>query len=373
MECTRAAVVDYRALCEPPDFSGDAVAEQTRFPIAIEARVLQHLLPREGVSPAWASDFGRILSDSEAIPVTTVDAVLVPDDTLTEDLRVSLEELDGIAQRWGTVVAHLITAVPKKTLSSIVHQYLAAEDEQVLRFGQQVEKVLALPEDAGSLERCLAVIDHLGAWVDRPAMCDIADVAYRLRMRIDEDRALLRQETERQIAEAPAKALDEFRAQTAVGFCLPEQRMAFRGDTLFVFDGEYPAAEMYVLISEYMAELEKRFTAAAIDRDLFRQAAEAEQPASIPDRVRSIVWRRDNGKCAMCGGTTDLEFDHIIPKSQGGASTVANVQVLCVRCNERKGAQVAWLPFPRAHRTSEDTLDLFRTPLPPRMERDSTC
>ena len=373
MECTRAAVVDYLASCEPPDFSGEAAAELIRLPVAIEARVLRRLLPREGASPTWASEFGRSLSNSEAIPVTTVDTVLVPDDTVTEDLRMSLEEFDGIFQRWGTVVAHLITAVPRSTLSSIVRQFLAPEDEQVLRLGQQMEKLLALPEDADGLERCLAVIDHLGAWVDRPAMCDIADVAYRLRVRIDEDRALLRQEIERQLAEAPARALDEFRAQTAVGFCLPERRLAFRGDTLFVFDGEYPAAEMRMLISEYMTDLEKRFTAAAIDRDLLRQAAEAEQPASIPDRVRSIVWRRDNGRCAMCGGTTDLEFDHIIPKSQGGASTVANVQVLCVRCNERKGAQVSWLPFPRVHRTSEDTLDLFRTPLPPRLERDSTC
>jgi hypothetical protein len=33
----------------------------------------------------------------------------------------------------------------------------------------------------------------------------------------------------------------------------------------------------------------------------------------IPTVVKRIVWERDNGKCAVCGSTQDLHFDHILP------------------------------------------------------------
>lgn len=56
----------------------------------------------------------------------------------------------------------------------------------------------------------------------------------------------------------------------------------------------------------------------------------------IPDAVRRQVWQRDGGRCVRCQADDYLEFDHIIPFSRGGANTVANVQVLCRRCNSLK-------------------------------------
>jgi len=59
----------------------------------------------------------------------------------------------------------------------------------------------------------------------------------------------------------------------------------------------------------------------------------------IPHEVRMAVWQRDQGKCVQCGASGPgawLEFDHIIPHSKGGANTVANVQLLCRRCNLAK-------------------------------------
>lgn len=57
---------------------------------------------------------------------------------------------------------------------------------------------------------------------------------------------------------------------------------------------------------------------------------------SIPQDVKTAVFQRDGGKCAECGATDYLEFDHMIPFSKGGASTVDNLQLLCRRCNLKK-------------------------------------
>jgi hypothetical protein len=57
----------------------------------------------------------------------------------------------------------------------------------------------------------------------------------------------------------------------------------------------------------------------------------------IPTVVKIEVWRRDGGKCAKCGATEDLHFDHIIPWSRGGSSNTAdNVQLLCGKHNLEK-------------------------------------
>ena len=57
----------------------------------------------------------------------------------------------------------------------------------------------------------------------------------------------------------------------------------------------------------------------------------------IPAQVKLEVWKRDRGKCILCGSTDNLHFDHIIPYSKGGSSLVAeNIQLLCARHNIAK-------------------------------------
>lgn len=57
----------------------------------------------------------------------------------------------------------------------------------------------------------------------------------------------------------------------------------------------------------------------------------------IPTSVKLAVWKRDGGKCAMCGSANNLHFDHIIPWSRGGSSIDAqNIQLLCAAHNLKK-------------------------------------
>ena len=60
----------------------------------------------------------------------------------------------------------------------------------------------------------------------------------------------------------------------------------------------------------------------------------------ITQNVRDKVWRRDEGKCTQCGSNENLEFDHIIPVSKGGANTYRNIQLLCEVCNREKSDNI---------------------------------
>lgn len=56
----------------------------------------------------------------------------------------------------------------------------------------------------------------------------------------------------------------------------------------------------------------------------------------IPQDIKVAVWQRDQGQCVQCAATQYLEFDHIIPHSRGGATSVNNLQLLCRNCNNAK-------------------------------------
>jgi 5-methylcytosine-specific restriction endonuclease McrA len=74
---------------------------------------------------------------------------------------------------------------------------------------------------------------------------------------------------------------------------------------------------------------------------------------------RFNIYARDENTCQYCGvrlPRADLNLDHVMPRSRGGATSWENVVCSCVPCNLRKGGRSP----------EEAGLRLLRTPFRPR-------
>jgi 5-methylcytosine-specific restriction endonuclease McrA len=98
-------------------------------------------------------------------------------------------------------------------------------------------------------------------------------------------------------------------------------------------------ADVHALIRERERRAQRRLQRAHAGLAQAGAAAPARRD-SIPREVRLAVFERDGGRCVQCGSNFELQFDHVIPFSLGGATTAANLQVLCAGCNQRKGASL---------------------------------
>jgi hypothetical protein len=110
-------------------------------------------------------------------------------------------------------------------------------------------------------------------------------------------------------------------------------------DRLYWEDDELASHDVLALVRDRERRHRRRLERA--------HAALAAEGAGIPRRdvipreVKRAVWARDGGRCVGCGSTFELQYDHVIPFSVGGASTVENLQILCSGCNREKGASIA--------------------------------
>jgi len=85
----------------------------------------------------------------------------------------------------------------------------------------------------------------------------------------------------------------------------------------------------------------KLAAAESADYSLSSGVTRKERRRLIPTAIKMEVWRRDAGKCVICGATDELHFDHDLPYSLGGTSLKPeNVQLLCARHNLAKGAKI---------------------------------
>ena len=62
----------------------------------------------------------------------------------------------------------------------------------------------------------------------------------------------------------------------------------------------------------------------------------AERDWTLSPIIRFAVWCRDRGRCVDCRGNESLEYDQIVPFSRGGSRRIANVELRCGPCCERR-------------------------------------
>lgn len=91
--------------------------------------------------------------------------------------------------------------------------------------------------------------------------------------------------------------------------------------------------------SDELIQLMAKALKEKIEKEKFKQvsrprAAQVAKGRAIPASVKRTVYCRDK-KCVNCGSVRNLNFDHRLPFSMGGKSSVDNIRLLCFQCNQR--------------------------------------
>ncbi len=117
-----------------------------------------------------------------------------------------------------------------------------------------------------------------------------------------------------------------------------------------------PAAVFDRALTLLVAELEKtKFAATARPRTAPGTASGSRGSRHIPAAVKREVWMRDGGQCAFigthgrCTERGFLEFHHVVPFADGGATSTENLQLRCRLCRYRHKRHYAdWRIMPRS-------------------------
>jgi 5-methylcytosine-specific restriction endonuclease McrA len=136
-----------------------------------------------------------------------------------------------------------------------------------------------------------------------------------------------------------------YRALQTAQCSQPTPLLAQAGKTFWLFenriysdDEDLSAGDVLVLIRDRERRKQRKLDRARASMVTEQAGPPRREP--IPRQVRLAVFERDSGRCVQCGSNFDIQYDHIIPFSLGGASTVENLQILCATCNQQKGATV---------------------------------
>jgi 5-methylcytosine-specific restriction endonuclease McrA len=80
----------------------------------------------------------------------------------------------------------------------------------------------------------------------------------------------------------------------------------------------------------------------AKQREWTRRRRARLKTATVEPVDYEAIRERDGDVCYLCGDSVEpheLDFDHVIPLSRGGAHSASNVRVTHASCNRRKGAR----------------------------------
>lgn len=53
----------------------------------------------------------------------------------------------------------------------------------------------------------------------------------------------------------------------------------------------------------------------------------------ITQKVKNIVWKRDNKQCIICGNPNAMPNAHYISRAKGGLGIEQNIVTLCMGCH----------------------------------------
>ena len=107
---------------------------------------------------------------------------------------------------------------------------------------------------------------------------------------------------------------------------------------MWVYNGTFHLTDAWAEVSGGRRVF--KFRLKGVDGSSAGARLQKEPTRVIPSAVKKEVWVRDGGRCVLCGADDDIHYDHELPFSRGGSSTVDNVRILCARHNLEKGARI---------------------------------
>jgi hypothetical protein len=115
-------------------------------------------------------------------------------------------------------------------------------------------------------------------------------------------------------------------------------------DGIWTYNGLFELVDAYVQKSgrRKVFKFRLKMVDSEVD-DLMSRSVCTDVPHTrlIPSTIKREVFKRDQGRCVLCGATDNLHFDHDYPFSKGGTSlTAANIRLLCMRHNLAKSAKI---------------------------------
>lgn len=102
-------------------------------------------------------------------------------------------------------------------------------------------------------------------------------------------------------------------------------------------EAEKEQVKQLLIEKERKRQLKRQIRKELIEEGVIGKSSKRE---SIPQDLQDRVWNRDKGQCVKCGSNENLEFDHVIPFSKGGATSYRNLQLLCQKCNREKSNSI---------------------------------
>jgi len=106
---------------------------------------------------------------------------------------------------------------------------------------------------------------------------------------------------------------------------------------IWVYNGVFRLLDAWLEVSDARSVFKFRLELTDGNKDGDSSINNITHNRIIPSSVKLEVWKRDKGKCTICGNAENIHFDHIIPFSKGGSSLVAaNIQLLCAKHNLMK-------------------------------------